>query len=71
MKFWPLNLNLFNVSIWSIIFIRQDVGGLFSRHLFRACLQACFPSSCGIFVYNELTSRVSRIHSWGGEGPGW
>ena len=41
------------------------MGGFVSERLFSARSQACLPSSCGMFVYSELTSKVRRIQPRG------
>ena len=47
---------------------RSDVGGsCLSRH-FKNSSQAVIPSSCGILVYSEETSRVNRRQPGGSPG---
>ena len=44
------------------------MGGARVVHCSRASLQASIPSLCGMLVYRELTSYVSRMLP-GGRGP--
>ena len=43
------------------------MGGSGLEHVSNARLQASIPSLCGMLVYKELTSKVSRMQS-GGRG---
>ena len=58
-------MKLLRVRISFIRCTKSSVGGCKTSLVFKVSLQACIPSSCGMFVYKDLMSRVTSKVSGG------
>ena len=70
--FWRKNSSLNSITLFfrtmlsiSSMIRSGGVWGSGSGHSFRALMQAWIPSSCGMFVYSDDTSMLTRMASFG------